>query len=486
VRTKLGQAFGAATGDAVANALFLGWMRTFNDGALLNVIRDHWIAIDDDDANLSNLTPHFAEIEAGFVSYDWKPYPDPLVSLVSGPADDLAVGHLQPVTIVAQAKSNLSTLTAARILWSTNGVTYNPVSMLPAGPPDQFTAQIPGVPSPATVTWYVDASNAVGGVANAPVEGATAPRWYHVGAVVTLQQFDFEAGSDEGWTHVNLAGSNGDQWQRNDPSASNSPDDPPAAFSPTRVWGTDLSASGTDGQYEQDSSGELRSPAFNLAASPTVRLQYRRWLSVESGQFDQASIRVNGTAVWTNPSSGNLVDTQWKLHDVNLTALAAGNPSVQIAYRLTADPGVEFGGWNIDDFRLYRVDPSPATGTFTTYGAGCPGTGGLVPQLQGTGVPTPGQNVTLTVTNGKPSGQGLLLLGTAQASVPAKIPCTLLVGGLLLPTVLPLDPAGSLVLPGTVPASAVVADVYWQFFGADSGAPNTQYSASNGLKMHVE
>lgn len=484
VRARLEAALGDAQSDLVADNLFLSWMQSFNDGALLNVILDHWLALDDDNGDLGDGTPHFPHINGGFKDYGWPGIKDPEITIVSAPSDNAEIGDQQGITVVADVASLVSSVGVVRLFHSTNGATFSQTDMLPTGTPGRYSGTIPGLSSPNTVFWYVQASNQLGDQNTSPATAPVNRRVYHVGDLVVLQQFDFEAGTDEGWTHVNLSGSFGDQWQRGNPSNSNSANDPSAAFSGTRVWGTDLSAAGTDGLYEPNGSGELRSPTFNLSSSSKVRLQYRRFLSVEEGVFDQATIRVNGGTVFQNPSSGNLIDSEWTLHDFDITAQAANNASVQIAYRLTSDGGVEFGGWNVDDFRLYRVDANPA-GFFQTYGSGCAGTGGLTPALSGSGTPTPGQNVTISVANGRPNGPGVLLLGTTQTAVPSA-GCTLLTGGALLPINLVLDGSGSIALAGQIPPGTPANDTYWQWFGVDPGAANGQYSASNGLRLRIQ
>lgn len=484
VRTRLNTSLGNVPGDTVANALFISWMQTFNDGAILNVIADHWIALDDDNGDLGDSTPHYADINGGFKDYGWPGIIDLTLTNLTGPADQAEIGDFQPQTIQVKAQSATSSVTSVRVLYSTNGSSYTAIPMTSTGVPNEYSAAIPGFPSPNSISWYVDAANGLGDTVTLPKSATSDTRLFHIGKVVTLQSFNFDGGSDEGWTHVSLSGgTTGDQWQRGNPANSNSSNDPDAAYSASNVWGTDLSATGSDGKYEPSTSGELRSPSFNLSTSAKVRMQYRRFLSVEAGIYDQATIRVNGTTVYSNPSQTNLLDTEWTLHDLDITAQAAGVAAVQIAYRMAADGGVEFGGWNIDDFRLYRVDPNPA-GSFQTYGSGCPGSNGT-PSITGSGTVVSGSNVTLTLANGKPNATAVLLLGTAQASTPIAVPCTLLVGGILIPTPFALSGTGGLAISGQIPVGTPTSDTFWQFFVSDNGAPNTVYAASNGLKMHT-
>jgi diacylglycerol kinase family enzyme len=49
-----------------------------------------------------------------------------------------------------------------------------------------------------------------------------------------------------------------------------------------------------------------------------------------------------------------------------------------------------------------------------------------------------------------------------------------------------LDGAGALAITGAIPPGTPVFDTYWQFFGGDPAAANHVYSASNGLKAHIQ
>ena len=409
VRTRLGTTHGAAVGDAISDALFSAWMNAYNDKSIVNVIMDHWVALDDDDGNLSNGTPNLADIQNGFADYGWPAPADIAIAVTGAPATNAEIAHLAPVAVTADITSALGSITTVRVFYSVDGGAFTSAPMAPTGNPDEFAGQIPGVASPASVRWYVTAAsttpNNEGGVDDADL--------YHVGELVVLQSYDFDGAGDQGWTHVSLGGSNGDQWHRADPAGSNEATDPDAAFSPNNVWGTDLSVPGWDGKYEPNSSGELRSPSFDLSGSSAVRLQYRRWLTVEHSGFDQADIRVNGSLVYQNPNGTNLIDTDWVLHDLDITAQAANNASVQVAYRMTSDGGTEFGGWNIDDFMLYRVDPASCPNAITKSGTAEVGSHGNTALIDAAnGDPQVGNNAwAVTVTGVLPNSFGVLFAG---------------------------------------------------------------------------
>lgn len=485
VRERLDAALGNVAGGAAANALFMAWMRSFNDRQILDVIRDHWLALDDDNGSLVDLTPHFAAIEGGFVAYGWHVFPDLAVTMLGAPLDNAEVGHLQPTTVVAKITSLVGAPVTAQVFHATSGSAFAAVTMTATGNPDEYAATLPGVASPDTVRWYLRATSGSGSVALLPPSAPETSRVYHSGKLVVLAQWNFDGAGDDGWTHVNLSGSSGDQWERANPSFSLEASDPHAAISPARIWGTDLSVSGFDGKYEPSSAGELRSPTINLSGAAKVFLQYQRCLAVENALSDQAQIRVNGALVFQNAAASHTLDKGFALHTLDISPQAANHASTQVSWRITADSSLEFGGWNIDDVMLYRVDPAPG-GFFATYGTSCAGATGKAALLSGSGAPTPGGTISIDVTNGKPNAAGLLVVGPTKVSLALAGGCSLLVGGMgnLFPVA--LNASGAFAAPGQIPAGTALGDTYWQFVSADTVAPGLPVAFSNGLHMHLQ
>ena len=54
------------------------------------------------------------------------------------------------------------------------------------------------------------------------------------------------------------------------------------------------------------------------------------------------------TANRGDSSTSHHIDKEWRFHDVRITGLTTGH-SLRVAWELSADPGLEFDGWNIDD-----------------------------------------------------------------------------------------------------------------------------------------
>jgi len=160
--------------------------------------------------------------------------------------------------------------------------------------------------------------------------------------------------------------------------------DPPSAYSGTYAWGNDLAPEDNwNGLYQASKKNTLRSPVYDLSAYDHVRLRFRRWLAVEDGVYDKASIYVNEERAWVNVSGGGgtaHVDREWILEDVDISEWAAGQSEVQIRFEIFSDAAREYGGWTIDDFCLYTTgvldDPIGDAGPTVDAGAGMAASGG--------------------------------------------------------------------------------------------------------------
>jgi len=152
--------------------------------------------------------------------------------------------------------------------------------------------------------------------------------------------FDDMEGDDNGWTHAGIL----DEWEHGAPQVG-SRTDPVSAHSGTKIWGNDL-----NGNYEDTSDNYLVSPVIKCSNLEKTRLWFSRWLAVEKAIYDNADIYVNDNLVWRNDSTYDQLDSKWYLHDVDISAYADHQDSVQVRFELTSDEGLYLGGWNIDDF----------------------------------------------------------------------------------------------------------------------------------------
>ena len=158
--------------------------------------------------------------------------------------------------------------------------------------------------------------------------------------------------SDPGWT---VDG----QWAFGVPQGLGSRADPSAGFTGTNVYGYNLA-----GEYSNNISTVhyLTTTPIDCSAFSLVQLEFRRWLGVENDSWDHATIEVSNDGgiwadVWTNTVS--FQDTSWQLINHDISAVAGGQPAVQIRWSLgTTDGSVTYSGWNIDDVELLGLPPN--------------------------------------------------------------------------------------------------------------------------------
>ena len=125
-------------------------------------------------------------------------------------------------------------------------------------------------------------------------------------------------------------------------------------------------------------------------------------------------------------------------------------------------------------------------GTFTVYGAGCPGTGGVIPDLSGAGCPSPDRDFALAVAGGVPGAIGFLFVGAGSGSFAIKPGCDLQVLPLIVsPLLVALDGNGEQWFAARLPAGTPTFDLDLQEFFVDAGAA-FGISATAPLALHFE
>lgn len=157
--------------------------------------------------------------------------------------------------------------------------------------------------------------------------------------------FDNMDGSDNGWTH----GGTLDDWTHGQPTGAGLTD-PPSAYSGTNIWGNNLS-----GNYQDNANDYLLSPTIDCSHLKHTRLSFQRWLSAEKSIYDSSAIYVNNHLLWINDPDYDQIDTQWNRQDIDLSAYADLNSTVQLKFVLKSDAALHLGGWNIDDLAVTGI-----------------------------------------------------------------------------------------------------------------------------------
>jgi MYXO-CTERM domain-containing protein len=171
-----------------------------------------------------------------------------------------------------------------------------------------------------------------------------------LGHPVVQQQWPLD--QDPGWT---VEG----QWAFGPPAGlggETGGPDPTSGHTGANVYGYNL-----QGDYASNiPEHNLTTPAIDCSHLAEVSVKFWRWLGVEHPAFDRASVTVSTdgqswTTVWQNPSE--LSDTQWTQQEIDLTAVAAGQPTVYLRWTMgPTDGGATYCGWNIDDIELWGLE----------------------------------------------------------------------------------------------------------------------------------
>jgi choice-of-anchor B domain-containing protein len=397
---------------------------------------------------------------------------------------DLAITHTPlsdtqnedgPYTVVANVASSHA-IASVTLRWREIGGAFQAVAMAPTPVPGQWSGAIPGQDAYRTIEYYVEATDAQAQRRNP----ATGEHRFAIGSKVTRWSDDFEGAST--WT----SGGTASDWQLGAPagragySSGMGWQDPLHATSGTNVRGNDLGGTGFNGAYANSQNSFLESAAIPTNGVQGLRLRFRRFLSLVGS--DTARLRVNGTLVWS--TSAALYDTSWQWieHDISAITNAASNVVVRFELQTTSTNAA--GGWQIDDVELCTLhDAAPSL----VYGAGTPGTAGLVPALAVSAPAVLGTTIGLLGSSMLGSSPVVLGLGVAAADFPA-FGVQILVdptGAALLQTT--TQPNGTAAWPFTLPPTPTLDGIhlYAQALVLDAGSPGGLVSASAGLRFRT-
>jgi uncharacterized protein (TIGR03382 family) len=307
------------------------------------------LAADDDDGDLANGTPHECAIRAAFGRHGLRTLAGEIDAAGLVPSATTAP---QPVrlTLIGEDQRCGDTITDVRLEWRPRDG-GQPGNAAATAADDVWTAPLT-LPADGEALFFrfrvrfADGSDMV-------YPANRADPWYQLyhGDVVPLYCTDFERNPlADGWR---VGGDAPEVWQWGIPGGAAGVGDPTRAFSGSRIVGTGLSF--VDPAYRAKSRAWIETPVIDVGQYSDVHLQYRRWLNVEDGFYDQATIAVNQEQAWANlASQGNSShtthheDRAWLFQDVPLSSRIYDG-TVAVRWILDSDEGLELGGWNLDD-----------------------------------------------------------------------------------------------------------------------------------------
>lgn len=323
------------------------------------------LLVDDDDGDLSNGTPHDCLITDIFGRHGLYQAAvtsnPPAVSPVSDDGLELSFEVRAPFP-------ECGIETAAVLEWRLRRqpefAGQTPFEIDEGGDTDTYRVTLPPMPSGTVVQYRAVVDHDNGSTQTRPYN--LQDPWYEtfIGDVEPIYCTDFETDPElDGWTHG--GSDDADEWAWGEPRGLGG--DPDTAFSGARVFGQDLGGDEGDGngKYRADAATWARSPVIDVSGYAEVRLQYRRWLEVEDGYYDQARLLVDDEEAWlpfatpeenSSSASKHHRDGEWRFHDLSLTPFA-DDGEVQLTFDLASDGGLHMGGWTLDDLCVVGYEP---------------------------------------------------------------------------------------------------------------------------------
>ena len=344
---------GEEAGDAVGRKIYYGALQRASD---IPSTYAEALVSDDDDGDLGNGTPNQCEINTAFGAHGLA---DPRITLGLGTPTreglSISMSTNPPSSASACPGPGIS---SAVVDWKVRGGTAQKLDLALTG--TTYSIDLPKQPTGTVVQYSVTVTLSDGAKIKFPSNDADPFYEMYVGEVEPLWCADFETGGDE-WLH-GASPANRDEWQVGAPQGLGG--DPKSAHGGANVLGIDLDS---DGVYRRSAMSWAESPEIDLQGNTAnVRIQYYRWLGVEDGFFDNATVLANGTKVWSNlaspdepASATNHIDKEWRFHDIDVSQYVADG-KLKLRFELASDQGMNLAGWNVDDLCVVIAKPGPA------------------------------------------------------------------------------------------------------------------------------
>lgn len=235
---------------------------------------------------------------------------------------------------------------------------------------------------------------------------------------------------------------------------------------------------------------ELKSSAYADHGGPIDPEGWRYYASLNGvlhglGSMQGAVIEIARTGpafqvgFGANGKNGNFGGSGW----LTVTVKKQPDAGASLPSKTDGDINVDFGDCPEEGPKM----------TVTSFGLGCPGTGGLVPKLSLSGNFVPAGAVALSIEKGAPGRPAFVLTGLAQANLPLGPGCALLIAPVLPLAIGPIPlaglgagpAAGTAALQFTLPYTLTPGALTMQAFIDDKNG-TTKFSATNGLRIAID
>jgi len=496
VRANLNATHGDAPGDLIADTLFLSWMNAFNQSQISSVIETQWLTLDDDDGNLDNGTPNYAEIDAGFRTQGFPGFDPPFAQInVNAPLADTG-SETGPYDLFVQIIPTFAPpITAAALTYRVDGGPFMGVPMAHQGS-DVYLGSIPGQASPAVVEYYVIASDSNGDVTTWPtgaLSGNTSQ--FFIGDLTIFLDDDFE--SPSGWTggDVGDTASTG-VWVQGDPLGTGAQ---PALDHTEAGNQCFFSGQGSSGGAlgENDVDGGTTSavsPPFSLDGLDNPIIDYWRWYSNDEGDSPGDDIFVaqlsnNGglnyvTVSTIGPDTFESRNECWFPHRIMVSQFLAPTANMRLRFQASDLSGGSIVEAAIDDIVGWNLGES-GCGAPSNYGLGKLNSANAFPNIGFSGSTSMAAGTfEINLETLIPLEPAQLFSGPASVTAPFFNGFRLVAFPITRENLGPMDASGFRSVPVPITPAMVGSVRYYQFFYRDPSHPDgTSVGLTDGLMV---
>ena len=364
VRRNLNNSLGNAAGDAVANNLFLDWMNAYNQTEIKSAIEAQWLTLDDDDGNLNNGTPHYLDIDSGFVEQGFPGVPFVPIQFTSLTQVADTTNQTGPYAVQAVVSSILSggSISAVELFHRVGqSGAFSSAAMAPAGG-NAWNASLPGVASGQKIFYYVRATDHAANVQSFPAGGASDPLFFSVGNVQSLFCDSFESfGAWDTGPGSTFAG----RWQRADPLGTFAgPAQAQPEFDFTPGAGTSCFFTGQGTNPASPEEADVDGGPYLLTSPPipvlfgNAEVRYSYWFFNDDGD-DSLLVQASSDGTnWTTIKTHATSSSAWREARADVSSFLPINGTLYVRFSVSDAPNNSVTEAAIDDVCITTLAPN--------------------------------------------------------------------------------------------------------------------------------
>ena len=325
------------------------------------------LTLDDTDSDITNGTPHYDEIAAGFNAKGLTA--PPLVWLKFTPITR-APTFINPLTysrnlrFVYDITSHAGTLdpSTPKVFYRVNGGSWQNSALI-GGSGSTYVGLIPVPVTGSVIDWYLEANDTQGHTSRLP---SNAPLAYEsivvASALQTIVEDMMETGA--GWTVNNGPTLTTGAWFRANPNgtslnglAANPENDSSDAGANCFFTGQSAVGGGAGDQDVDGGPTSLISPTYDLSGNDAI-IEYKRWFFNDDGDdFLTVDISNDNGATWTLVETVGGIQNTWVQRSFRLRSYITSSSQIKLRFSTSDEPNNSVTEAAIDHIVVKRIVP---------------------------------------------------------------------------------------------------------------------------------